>query len=108
MKRMNFREPVEYIVNRHEKKRNTKISVIEDASNFNLKLPEYPVRLLRDGSKKVIKVIYAEGTSSQWSKELIRNSKGHVYKIKTIFPDSSSKTIEIFKNSNLVDYIDYV
>src|SRR3712207_6143569 len=105
---MNFREPVEYIVSRHEKKKNTKISVIENANDPNLNLPEYPVRLLRDETKKVIKIIYSEGTDSQWSRELIRNSKGQVYKMKTIFPDSSSKTVKVFRNSNLVEYIDYV
>ncbi|KEH99964.1 hypothetical protein [Clostridium botulinum] len=108
MKRMNFRDPVEYIVKRYEKKIGTKISVILDADNPNLNLPEYPVKLVRDNTKKVVKVIYAEDTSSEWSKELIRNSEGYVYKIKTIFPDGSSKTVEIFKSDNMVDNINYV
>lgn len=104
----NFREPVEFIVNKLDKKKKTKINVIEDANNSNLKLPEYPVNIIRNSNNKVEKVVYAKGTSKEWSEELIRNSKGQVYRIKTVFSDGSSKTIEIFKNNNLVDYIDYV
>lgn len=54
------------------------------------------------------KILYGVGLK-QWSEELIRDSNGKVYRIKTTYPDGSTKTIQINKGSdNLVDNIDYV
>ncbi|MBU3171347.1 hypothetical protein [Clostridium estertheticum] len=109
MANINFREPVEYIIKRYDKKRNTKITVEDDADKFKVELPEYPCRLVRNVNKKVNKVIYAEGTGVEWSEELIRGNDGKVFQIKTTYPDKSSKTVELFKNvNNSVETIKYV
>lgn len=108
MRSMNFREPVEYIIRQHEKKRNTHI-VVDDDENYKGELPEYPCRLIRNENKKVVKIIYAGNTELEWSEELIRNSEDKVYQIKTTYPDKTEKTIELFKNTdNRVETIDYV
>lgn len=109
MQTNNFREPVEYIIKRHEKKKNTKVIVIDDADKAKIDLPEYPCRLVRDETKKVVKCLYMEGTELEWSEEFIRNSNGEIYKIKTVYPDKSTKTIELIKNTaDKVELIDYV
>ncbi|MBU3185665.1 hypothetical protein [Clostridium estertheticum] len=109
MANINFREPVEYIIKRYDKRKNTKITVEDDADKFKVELPEYPCRLVRGANKKVNKVIYAEGTGSEWSEELIRGIKGKVFQIKTTYPDKSSKTVELFKDlDNRVETIKYV
>ncbi|APC41052.1 hypothetical protein [Clostridium estertheticum] len=109
MATINFREPIEYIIKSYDRKKNTKITVEDDASKSKVELPEYPCRLVRNEAKKVISVIYSEGTASEWSEELIRNTEGEVFQIKTIYPDKSFKTIELFKNTdNGVETIKYV
>lgn len=111
MANTDFRKPVVYILDQELRKRNlrNKIQVDGGDSKYKGELPEYPVRLVRDMNKKVIKCIYAENTELQWEEELIRNSQGKVYKIKTIYPDKTHKTVELFKNSdNRVETIEYV
>ncbi|MBU3155187.1 hypothetical protein [Clostridium estertheticum] len=109
MANINFREPVEYIIKRYDKKRNTKITVEDDANKSKVELPEYPCRLVRNEAKKVISVLYAEGTESEWSEALIRDVNGKVFQIKTTYPDKSSKTVELFKDmDNRVEKIKYV
>ncbi|MFL0197269.1 hypothetical protein ACJDU8_17140 [Clostridium sp. WILCCON 0269] len=107
----NFREPVVYVLNQELRKRDlkNKISIDTGTSEYTGELVEYPVQLIRDSStKKVTKCVYGIGTD-QWSEELIRNSDGQVYQVKTTYPDGSTKTVQINKDSNnLVDNIDYV
>lgn len=107
----NFRDPVVYILNQELRKRSlgNKISVDAPPSEYSGELVEYPVQLVKDSTtRKVTKCIYGTG-SDQWSEELIRDSLGKVYRIKTTYPDGSTKTIQINKGSdNLVDNIDYV
>lgn len=107
----NFREPVVYVLDQELRKRNLKnrISIDTGEQPYSGELPEYPVQLIRDTTtNKVIKCIYGTGTD-QWSEELIRNSEGKVYQIKTTYPDDSTKTVQINKDSNnLIDNIDYV
>lgn len=113
MKQNDFRKPVVYILDQELRKRDlkNKIRLGDDTINeeYNGELPEYPVRLVRDETGKVSKVIYAEYTELEWREELIRNAEGKVYRIKTIYPDNTEKTIELFKNNeNKVEIIDYV
>ncbi|KAA8676207.1 hypothetical protein ACFHWD_14620 [Clostridium sp. MT-14] len=107
----NFRDPVVYILNQELRKRNVgnRISIDTGEQPYTDELVEYPVQLVRDSNtKKVVKCIYGTG-SEEWSEELIRDSSGKVYRIKTTYPDGSTKTIQINKDSNdLVDNIDYV
>ena len=107
----NVREPIVYVLNQELRKRDLKNRVSIDTGDqpYNGELVEYPVKFIRDSStKKVIKFIYGTG-SEQWSEELIRNTEGKVYRIKTTYPDGSTKTIQINKGSdNLVDNVDYV
>lgn len=103
----NFRRPVEYVLNQELRKRNLKNKLI-GSNTDNTNLQEYPVELIRNSEKKVTKILYGVGLK-QWSEELIRDSNGKVYRIKTTYPDGSTKTIQINKGSdNLVDNIDYV
>ncbi|MEY7998600.1 hypothetical protein AB8U03_00040 [Clostridium sp. Mt-5] len=107
----NFREPVLYVLNQELRKRNlrNKVSIDTGEQPYKGELVEYPVKLMRDPStKKVIKCVYGTDTD-QWSEELIRDSSGKVYRIKTTYPDGSIKTVQINKDSdNLVDNIDYI
>ncbi|ADK16167.1 hypothetical protein [Clostridium ljungdahlii] len=107
----NFREPVVYVLDQELRKRNlkNKISIDTGDQPYSGELVEYPVQLVRDSNtKKVVKCIYGTGTD-QWSEELIRDTNGKVYRIKTTYPDGSTKTIQINKGlDNLVDNIDYV
>ncbi|NOH14880.1 hypothetical protein [Clostridium cochlearium] len=110
MKQNDFRKPVVYILDQELRKRDLKNKIkLEGGEEYKGELPEYPVRLVRDETKKVIKCIYAENTELQWSEELIRNTEGKVYRIKTIYPDKTEKIIELFKNiDDRVELIDYV
>ncbi|AAO35683.1 hypothetical protein K144313037_p20090 (plasmid) [Clostridium tetani] len=110
MKQNDFRKPVVYILDQELRRRDLKNKIkFEGGEEYKGELPEYPVRLVRDTNKKVIKCIYAENTELEWSEELIRNTEGKVYKIKTIYPNKSEKAIELFKNpDNRVELIDYV
>ena len=110
MKQNDFRKPVVYILDQELRKRNLKNKIkLESGEDYKGELPEFPVRLIRNADKKVIKCIYAEGTSLEWSEELIRNIEDKVYRIKTTYPDGSFKTIELFKNTdNKVETIKYV
>lgn len=110
MKQNDFRKPVVYILDQELRKRNLKNKIkLEGGEEYKGELPEYPVRLVRNESKKVIKCIYAENTELEWMEELIRNTEGKVYRIKTIYPDKTEKTIELFKNiDDRVELIDYV
>ena len=107
----NFRDPVVYILNQELRKRNVgnRISIDTGEQPYTDELVEYPVQLIRDSNtKKVVKCIYGTG-SEEWSEELIRDSSGKVYRIKTTYPDDSTKTVQINKDSNnLIDNIDYV
>ncbi|PRR77699.1 hypothetical protein CLLI_22630 [Clostridium liquoris] len=106
----NFREPVVYILNQELRKRNFKnqINTQEDPI-YSGELPEYPCRIIRDSNNKAYKFIYANGTDLQWEEELIRDSGGKVCRIKTIYPDGNSKTIQLIKNTdNKLEIIDYV
>ncbi|WP_243103901.1 hypothetical protein [Clostridium sp. JN-1] len=107
----NFRDPVVYVLNQELRKKNLKNKISMDTSpaEYSGDLVEYPVQLVRDSNtKKVVKCIYGTGTN-QWSEELIRDTNGKVYRIKTTYPDGSIKTIQINKDlDNLVDNIDYV
>ena len=110
MKQNDFRKPVVYILDQELRKRDLKNKMkLEGGEEYKGELPEYPVRLVRNESKKVIKCIYAENTELEWMEELIRNTEGKVYRIKTIYPDKTEKTIELFKNiDDRVELIDYV
>ncbi|OAA91266.1 hypothetical protein [Clostridium ljungdahlii] len=107
----NFREPVVYVLDQELRKRNlkNKISIDTGDQPYSGQLIEYPIQLIRNvTTKKVVKCLYGTGTD-QWSEELIRDTNGKVYRIKTTYPDGSTKTIQINKGSdNLVDNIDYV
>lgn len=107
----NFRDPVVYILNQELRKRNVgnNVSIDTEEQPYTDELVEYPVQLVRDlDTKKVVKCIYGTG-EEQWSEELIRNSEGKVYQIKTTYPDGSARTVQINKGSdNLVDNIDYI
>jgi len=110
MKQNDFRKPVVYILDQELRKRDLKNKMkLEGGEEYKGELPEYPVRLVRNESKKVIKCIYAENTELEWMEELIRNTEGKVYRIKTTYPDKTEKTIELFKNiDDRVELIDYV
>jgi len=111
MRQNDFRKPVEYIIDQELKKRNLrgKINVNSNDNEYKGGLPEYPVKLIRNSDKKVEKVIYAEGTKLQWSEELIRNTEGKIYRVKTIYPDKTEKIIQLFKDiDSKVETIDYI
>ncbi|APM41402.1 hypothetical protein [Clostridium kluyveri] len=107
----NVREPIVYVLNQELRKRDLKnrVSIDTGEESYDGELVEYPIKLTRDSAtKKVVKCIYGTG-AEQWSEELIRNTEGKVYQIKTTYPDSSTKTVQINKGSdNLVDNVDYV
>ena len=111
LRQNDFRKPVVYIMDQELRRRDlkNKIKLEGGESPYNGELPEYPCRLIRDSNKKVCKIVYGEGTGLEWSEELIRNSQDKVFRIKTIYPDKSEKTIELFKNiDNKVELVDYV
>lgn len=111
MRQNDFRKPVVYIMDQELRRRDlkNKIKLDSEETPYKGEFPEYPCRLVRDSNKKVCKVIYGEGTGLEWSEELIRNSQDKVFRIKTIYPDKSEKTIELFKNmENKVELVDYV
>ncbi|KIE46938.1 hypothetical protein U732_1129 [Clostridium argentinense CDC 2741] len=111
MRQNDFRKPVVYILDQELRKRDlrNKIRLDGEKEEYKGDLPQYPCRLVRDESKKVIKCIYAENTGLQWEEELIRNIEGKVYRIKTTYPDGNFKTIELFKNiDGKVETIKYV
>lgn len=96
----NFREPVVYILDQELRKRNFKNKInTQEEQPYVGQLPEYPCRLVRsETTKKVVKIIYAEGTELEWSETLIRNTEGRVYRVKTIYPNKSEKVIQLNKN----------
>lgn len=107
----NFREPVEYVIKRYVQRSNLHIVPSDNNSSTptQLNLPDYPCRIVRDIEGKVSKAVYAEGTSQEWSEELIRDMNGKVYQIRTTFPDLTSNTVEIFKGATgAVESIDFV
>ncbi|MBU3208513.1 hypothetical protein KPL28_02550 [Clostridium algidicarnis] len=101
MPKMNdFRKPVVYILDQELRKRDLKnklrLSTGEERG-YKGELQEYPLELIRNSDKKVAKILYGIGVK-KWEEELIRNAEGKVYRIKTTYPDKSTKTIQINKN----------
>lgn len=99
----NFRDPVVYVLNQELRKRNLRNKVSIEPG-WDGELIQYPIKLIRDSSKKVTKIIYATG-EDQWFQELIRGATGKIHQIKTTFPDSSTETIQINRFDNVVNTI---
>ncbi|EQB3101455.1 hypothetical protein ACYIU4_002818 [Clostridium botulinum] len=97
MKQNDFRKPVVYILDQELRRRDLKNKIkLEGGEEYKGELPEYPVKLIRDNNKKVIRCIYAEGTSLEWSEELIRNTEGRVYRLKIVFPNKTEELRELY------------
>lgn len=97
MRQNDFRKPVVYILEQELRRRDLKNKIkLEGGEEYKGELPEFPVRLIRNTDKKVIKCIYAEGTSLEWSEELIRNTENKVYRIKVTFPDKTEQLRELY------------
>ena len=82
---VNFREPVEYVINQYWRKKLLKIKDnADDVKSYEL--PEYPFKIVRNIENKCEKIIYAKGSTLEWSEELIRDWRGKVVRIKVTLP----------------------
>lgn len=94
----NFREPVVYILNQELRKRNFKNKIRTDGEKYE-SLPEYPVDIVRNNvTQKVEKIIYAQGTSMEWSEELFRDFANKVTRIKVTYPDKLTSYIDLVRD----------
>lgn len=101
-----YREPIEYVVSQYfERKKliNTNLEVGKTSlgmgQDFNEKLPETPVTLVRDEKERLIKAIYGEvdllyndeeADPIIWQQELVRDINGQLLKTITTYPDGET------------------
>lgn len=112
-----YREPIEYVVDRYFKRQKWYDSNNLDSEKTQLKagefiddsLPDIPCKIIRDEKEQAYKFIYGEidllETDEEcspviWQQEIIRNSNGIVEKIKTTYPDGSSVEEELIRDNN--------
>lgn len=99
-----FRKPVVYILEQELRKRDLKNKVkISGTGTESSSLPMYPMQLIRDSEgKKVVKCVH--GTAGQqWTEEFIRDSTEKVYQILITYPDSSTNTIQLYRNPKVYE-----
>lgn len=95
-----IREPVEYIVNRLNKKSNVSILPVNPSNNNSESgLPEYPLELVRDDKGQVVKMLHGSG-NGQWREEFIRNATSNkIEQIKIVLPSGAETILNIVKDS---------